>query len=90
MSFNAVALHPELSERILASYLAKILMDSFPLAAKATKPTHYFHFLHTLFRAIGVGGAASSYCATMSYRSYQECWRASTGNSYLRTGQLVT
>ncbi|KAJ3520579.1 hypothetical protein NMY22_g12695 [Coprinellus aureogranulatus] len=56
MSFNAVSIHPTLNEPILASYLAKILMDSFPLAAKATKPTHYFHLLRALFRAIGVGG----------------------------------
>ncbi len=31
-------------------------MDCFPLAAKATKPTHYFHLLRALFRSIGGGG----------------------------------
>jgi len=56
MAFHAVALHPPSNEPILASHLAKLLMDCFPLAAKATKPTHYFHLLRALFRAIGVGG----------------------------------
>jgi transformation/transcription domain-associated protein len=56
MAFGAVASHPGTNEPILASHLAKLLMDCFPLAAKATKPTHYFHLLRVLFRAIGGGG----------------------------------
>jgi transformation/transcription domain-associated protein len=56
MAFHAVSLFPPLNEPILASHLAKLLMDCFPLAAKASKPAHYFHLLRALFRAIGVGG----------------------------------
>jgi transformation/transcription domain-associated protein len=56
MAFGAVASHPATNEAILASHVSKLLMDCFPLAAKATKPTHYFHLLRALFRAIGVGG----------------------------------
>ncbi|KAF9485316.1 hypothetical protein BDN70DRAFT_848082 [Pholiota conissans] len=56
MAFSAVASHPASNEAILASHVSKLLMDCFPLAAKATKPTHYFHLLRALFRAIGVGG----------------------------------
>lgn len=56
MAFGAVASHPATNETILAAHLAKLLMDCFPLAAKATKPTNYFHLLRALFRAIGVGG----------------------------------
>jgi len=53
MAFGAVASHPGTNEPILASHLAKLLMDCFPLAAKATKPTYYFHLLRVLFRTIG-------------------------------------
>ncbi|KAH7909445.1 hypothetical protein BJ138DRAFT_1066999 [Hygrophoropsis aurantiaca] len=56
MSFNAVTTFPATNEPILASHLAKLIMDCFPLAAKATKPTNYFHLLRGLFRAIGGGG----------------------------------
>ncbi|KAL0563573.1 transcription-associated protein 1, partial [Marasmius crinis-equi] len=56
MAFGAVSAHPTTNEPILASHLAKLLMDCFPLATKATKPTHYFHLLRALFRAIGGGG----------------------------------
>ncbi|GLB33849.1 putative PI3 PI4-kinase family protein [Lyophyllum shimeji] len=56
MAFGAVALYPSLNEPILKAHLAKLLMDCFPLAAKATKPTNYFHLLRALFRAIGGGG----------------------------------
>jgi len=56
MAFAAVATHPVTNEAILASHVSKLLMDCFPLAAKATKPTNYFHLLRALFRAIGVGG----------------------------------
>jgi len=54
--FASVGLFPPLNEPILAQHLAKLLMDCFPLAAKASKPTHYFHLLRALFRAIGGGG----------------------------------
>lgn len=56
MAFNAVQMFPHANEPILASHLAKLIMDCFPLAAKATKPTNYFHLLRGLFRAIGGGG----------------------------------
>lgn len=56
MAFGAVGVHAASNEPILASHLAKLLMDCFPLAAKATKPTHYFHLLRALFRTIGGGG----------------------------------
>ena len=56
MAFTAVTLFPTPNEPILASHLAKLIMDCFPLAAKATKPTNYFHLLRGLFRAIGGGG----------------------------------
>lgn len=56
MTFAAVAQFPVANEPILASHLAKLLMDCFPLAVKATKPTHYFHLLRALFRSIGGGG----------------------------------
>ncbi|KAK1236603.1 transcription-associated protein 1 [Marasmius sp. AFHP31] len=56
MAFGAVVSHPATNEPILASHLAKLLMDCFPLATKATKPTHYFYLLRALFRAIGGGG----------------------------------
>ncbi|TFK75868.1 hypothetical protein BDN72DRAFT_954419 [Pluteus cervinus] len=56
MAFGAVGTHPAVNEPILATHLAKLLMDCFPLAAKATRPMHYFHLLRALFRAIGGGG----------------------------------
>lgn len=56
MAFGAVSIHPAKNEAILASHLGRLIMDCFPLAAKAAKPTHYFHLLRALFRAIGVGG----------------------------------
>lgn len=56
MAFVAVGLHVATNEAILASHVGKLLMDCFPLAAKATKPTNYYLLLRTLFRAIGVGG----------------------------------
>lgn len=54
--FGAVGLFPGANEQILATHLGKLIMDCFPLAAKATTPTHYFHLLRALFRAIGGGG----------------------------------
>ncbi|PPQ93995.1 hypothetical protein CVT25_009843 [Psilocybe cyanescens] len=56
MAFGAVSAHPATNEEILAAHVSKLLMDCFPLAAKATKPANYFHLLRALFRAIGVGG----------------------------------
>jgi transformation/transcription domain-associated protein len=56
MAFSAVTLFPAENEPVLASHLGKLIMDCFPLAAKATKPTNYFHLLRGLFRAIGGGG----------------------------------
>ncbi|KAG9317678.1 hypothetical protein JVU11DRAFT_1890 [Chiua virens] len=56
LAFGAVIQIPGPNEPILASHLAKLIMDCFPLAAKATKPTNYFHLLRGLFRAIGGGG----------------------------------
>ncbi|KAJ7179098.1 FAT domain-containing protein [Mycena filopes] len=56
MAFNSVTTHQATNEPILASHLPKLLMDCFPLAAKATKPTHYLFLLRSLFRAIGGGG----------------------------------
>lgn len=56
MAFGAVTMFPQQNEPILASHLGKLIMDCFPLAAKASKPTNYFHLLRGLFRAIGGGG----------------------------------
>ncbi|KAJ7682762.1 FAT domain-containing protein [Mycena polygramma] len=56
MAFGSVTTHQSTNEPILASHLPKLLMDCFPLAAKATKPTHYLFLLRSLFRAIGGGG----------------------------------
>ncbi|PCH41022.1 hypothetical protein WOLCODRAFT_151061 [Wolfiporia cocos MD-104 SS10] len=56
MVFNAVGVYPAANEPILASHLGKLIMDCFPLAAKATKPINYYHLLRLLFRAIGSGG----------------------------------
>ncbi|KAJ7068316.1 hypothetical protein C8F01DRAFT_1364679 [Mycena amicta] len=56
MAFSSVATHQATNEPILASHLPNLLMDCFPLAAKATKPTHYLYLLRSLFRAIGGGG----------------------------------
>ncbi|KAK2466244.1 hypothetical protein APHAL10511_001886, partial [Amanita phalloides] len=56
MAFAAVAQFPGTNEPILASHLSKLLVDCFPLAAKATKPLNYFYLLRALFRAIGGGG----------------------------------
>ncbi|KAG6837441.1 hypothetical protein H0H93_009535 [Arthromyces matolae] len=56
MAFGAVTAYPNSNEAILKTHLPKLLMDCFPLAAKATKPTNYFHLLRALFRAIGGGG----------------------------------
>lgn len=65
------------NEPILASHLAKLIMDSFPLAAKATKPTNYFHLLRGLFRAIGGGGGKFELLyIKRSYPYCRRCWNA--------------
>jgi transformation/transcription domain-associated protein len=56
MAFGAVATHTQANEPILAHYISRLLLDCFPLAAKAPRPTNYFHLLRNLFRAIGAGG----------------------------------
>ncbi|KDQ64542.1 hypothetical protein JAAARDRAFT_28186 [Jaapia argillacea MUCL 33604] len=56
MTFSAVTAFPTTNETLLASHLGKLIMDCFPLAAKATKPANYYYLLRGLFRAIGGGG----------------------------------
>jgi len=56
MAFGAIAMYPQHNEPILASHLSQLITECFPLAAKATKPTNYYHLLRGLFRAIGGGG----------------------------------
>ncbi|KAH8105847.1 hypothetical protein BXZ70DRAFT_396929 [Cristinia sonorae] len=54
--FNAVGLHSQHNEAILATHLGKLIMDCFPLIATASQPFNYYVLLKTLFRAIGGGG----------------------------------
>src|SRR5258708_2109561 len=56
MVFGTIAMYPQHNEPILASHLSHLITECFPLAAKATKPTNYYHLLRGLFRAIGGGG----------------------------------
>ncbi|KAI5124824.1 hypothetical protein M0805_005454 [Coniferiporia weirii] len=56
MTFSVVGMHPDANEPVLATHLGRLIMDSFPLAAKATRPLYYFHLMRALFRAIGSGG----------------------------------
>ncbi|KAH9999859.1 FAT domain-containing protein [Russula vinacea] len=56
MAFGTIAMYPQHNEPILASHLSQLITECFPLAAKATKPTNYYHLLRGLFRAIGGGG----------------------------------
>lgn len=56
LTFTVVSYHADINEPILASHLGRLIMDSFPLAAKSTHPTYYFHLMRALFRAIGSGG----------------------------------
>ncbi|KAG1754273.1 hypothetical protein EDB19DRAFT_1968462 [Suillus lakei] len=51
--FKCVTSFPVPNDPILAAHLA---MVCFPLAAKASKSTNYYHLLRGLFRAIGGGG----------------------------------
>jgi transformation/transcription domain-associated protein len=55
MAFNAVTQFPEANESLLAPHLGRLIMDSFPLAAKSSEPSNYFLLLKGLFRAIGGG-----------------------------------
>lgn len=57
MAFQAVTMFPDQNENILVPYLGRLIMDSFPLAAKAPEPTNYFMLLRGLFRAIGGAGS---------------------------------
>jgi transformation/transcription domain-associated protein len=56
MAFQAVTMFPEHNEGILVPYLGRLVMDSFPLAAKSPEPTNYFLLLRGLFRSIGGAG----------------------------------
>ena len=56
MAFQAVTMFPEQNEGILVPYLGRLVMDSFPLAAKSPEPTNYFLLLRGLFRSIGGAG----------------------------------
>ncbi|KAI0320805.1 FAT domain-containing protein [Amylostereum chailletii] len=56
ITFSAVTMHPQLNELILASHLSKLISDCFPLAARSSRPSNYYHLLRGLFRAIGGGG----------------------------------
>lgn len=56
MTFTVVGMHPDINEPVLAPHLGRLIMDSFRLAAKATRPLFYFHLMRALFRAIGSGG----------------------------------
>ncbi|KDQ21071.1 hypothetical protein BOTBODRAFT_142417 [Botryobasidium botryosum FD-172 SS1] len=55
MCFMAVTVLPELNEPALVPHLPKLIVESFPLAARAKEPTNYFLLLRALFRAIGGG-----------------------------------
>ena len=52
---NIVSMHPETIEPVLASHLGRLIMDSFPLAAKSQRPIYYYQLMRILFRAIGSG-----------------------------------
>ncbi|EJU06480.1 hypothetical protein DACRYDRAFT_19621 [Dacryopinax primogenitus] len=53
--YQATAQYPAQNEKVLQRHLAKLILDSFPLAAKAPEPLNYFLNLRNLFRAIGGG-----------------------------------
>ncbi|KAI0268276.1 hypothetical protein BC834DRAFT_968481 [Gloeopeniophorella convolvens] len=55
LAFTAIGIFPSHNESILASHLSQLVTECFPLAAKASKPTNYYHLLRGLFRAIGGG-----------------------------------
>ncbi|KAF8339104.1 FAT-domain-containing protein [Cantharellus anzutake] len=53
MCFMAATLYPEQNEMVLLPHIPRLIVDSFPLAAKSPEPTHYYLLLRALFRAIG-------------------------------------
>ncbi|KAG8943485.1 hypothetical protein FRC03_002463 [Tulasnella sp. 419] len=53
--FMSVNLQPESNEPILAPHLTRIIMDSFPLAAKSLEPMNYYLLIRALFRSISGG-----------------------------------
>ncbi|KAL1742601.1 FAT domain-containing protein [Schizophyllum fasciatum] len=57
MAFGALdkEVYSPTNESIIAGHLPKLLMDCFPLAAKASRPTHYYSLLRSIYRAIGSG-----------------------------------
>jgi transformation/transcription domain-associated protein len=52
--FQAVAKFPAKNQGFLAAHLGRIVMDSFPLATKAARPSNYYHLVRALFRAMGL------------------------------------
>jgi transformation/transcription domain-associated protein len=52
--FQAVTKYPAKTQGFLAAHLGRIVMDSFPLAAKAARPSNYYHLVRALFRAMGM------------------------------------
>ncbi|KIO23014.1 hypothetical protein M407DRAFT_215646, partial [Tulasnella calospora MUT 4182] len=55
MVFMSVNLLPEANETVLAPHLTRLIMDSFPLAAKAREPMSYYLLIRALFRSISGG-----------------------------------
>ncbi|KAG8901590.1 hypothetical protein FRB99_005203 [Tulasnella sp. 403] len=55
MVFMTVNLLPDANEAVLAPHLTRLIMDSFPLAAKAKEPTSYYLLIRALFRSISGG-----------------------------------
>ncbi|KZP00081.1 FAT-domain-containing protein [Calocera viscosa TUFC12733] len=53
--YQATAQFPQQNEKVLQRHLAKLILDTFPFAAKAAEPLNYFLNLRNLFRAIGGG-----------------------------------
>ena len=53
MCFMAATLLPDQNELALVPHIPRLIVDSFPLAAKSREPSHYYLLLRALFRAIG-------------------------------------
>jgi transformation/transcription domain-associated protein len=53
MCFMAATLLPDQNEMALVPHIPRLIVNSFPLAAKSAEPTHYYLLLRALFRAIG-------------------------------------
>jgi len=45
--------YAEQNEMPLVPHISRLMVDSFPLAAKSAEPTHYYLLLRALFRAMG-------------------------------------